>query len=113
MTSLLVVYFSFAAEIVSVTVGSEYLAGLPIISVFVLAFYFSSIFGPVGSYLNLTGGARFLSKISLFSVVIIFLNMEYRVIPMEEHELYLLIASSQFFALFIVWLKRMYSISAQ
>lgn len=113
MTSLLFVYFSFAAEIVSLTVGSEYLAGLPMINTFVLAFYFSSIFGPVGSYLNLTGGARFLSTISLLSVVFIFLNMEFHVIPLEEHMVYLLIASSQFFVLFMVWLKRMYSISAQ
>ena len=59
MTALLTAYLFFSTEIISTTVGEEYLAGSQIINIFVLAFYFSSIFGPVGSYLNLTGGARF------------------------------------------------------
>ena len=63
MTALLTAYLFFSTEIISTTVGEEYLVGSQIINIFVLAFYFSSIFGPVGSYLNLTGGARFLSVI--------------------------------------------------
>ena len=110
MTALLTAYLFFSTEIISTTVGEEYLAGSQIINIFVLAFYFSSIFGPVGSYLNLTGGARFLSVITLISIVVIFSNLEHSFIPLEAQNVYLLVASVQFFVLFLLWLRRMYSI---
>ena len=109
MTALLTAYLFFSTEIISTTVGEEYLAGSQIINIFVLAFYFSSIFGPVGSYLNLTGGARFLSVITLISIVVIFSNLEHSFIPLEAQNVYLLVASVQF-RLFLLWLRRMYSI---
>ena len=102
MTALLTAYLFFSTEIISTTVGEEYLAGSQIINIFVLAFYFSSIFGPVGSYLNLTGSARFLSVITLISIVVIFSNLEHVSFSGGSKRLLVGCLSSVFRPIFIV-----------
>jgi O-antigen/teichoic acid export membrane protein len=107
MIPIFIIFMLYAEPLIQFLVGEEYLPGVNIIKVIVAAFFISSLVGPVGVYLNLTGYARLMTGVTFISVLLLcVLSVFLLEAPVEA--VFFSVFSSQFCILFLILLYLMH-----